>query len=82
MSIFKTYSKKLYSLLENAGLNRAARQLDLMSDRQLADIGISRAKLQYGAAAYPWRVEDNIVELDINNETISIAEQSTQQQAA
>ena len=53
-----------------SGYSRTAHELRMLSDRQLADIGISRALLEIGANAYPWREEplsriipDNITSL-------------------
>ena len=35
--------------------NKTAEELAKMTDRQLADMGIARWKLELGARAYPWR---------------------------
>ena len=46
----------------------------MLSDRQLADIGISRVLLRQGYSAYPWREEtvaqiipDNVSQLNATN---------------
>ena len=44
-------------LIEKAGRSRARRELLSQSDRVLADAGFSRAALQSGIAAWPWRAE-------------------------
>ena len=53
--------KKIINSIHNAflvsGYSRTAKALFQLSDRQLEDLGISRALLKRGYAAYPWRVE-------------------------
>lgn len=44
--------------LARAGHEHARRQLLCMSDRSLADAGFSRALLESGVGAWPWRLED------------------------
>ncbi|WP_299881233.1 DUF1127 domain-containing protein [uncultured Cocleimonas sp.] len=41
-----------------SGYARTARELRLLSDKQLADLGISRALLEIGVNAYPWKAEE------------------------
>lgn len=45
------------NLIERIELNAMSKELLLLSDRQLDDIGLSRARLEKGAKAYPWKVE-------------------------
>lgn len=40
-----------------SGYSSTAKELRKLSDRQLADIGVSRRLLLKGAKAYPWREE-------------------------
>ena len=44
-------------LVETVGRSRARRELLAQSDRVLSDAGFSRAALESGIAAWPWRVE-------------------------
>ena len=50
-------ARRLARLIENAGRRRARRTLLAQSDRSLADAGFSRAALESGIAAWPWRPE-------------------------
>jgi len=81
--LFKKYVKAFNELFENAGLNRAARQLELMSDKQLQDIGVSREQLKYGAAAYPWKAQtSNVVQVgNFNKSNVTAAVENNQQAA-
>ncbi|MEZ5537325.1 MAG: DUF1127 domain-containing protein [Thiolinea sp.] len=54
MNIFKTLGKAIYRGIETHQKAQVLRVLQQMSDRQLEDIGISRAELQRGVKAYPW----------------------------
>jgi len=52
---------------------RTAEELLNLSDKQLADIGISKTLLEQGASAYPWRAEvvaeeipDNVTNFDFS----------------
>jgi uncharacterized protein YjiS (DUF1127 family) len=49
--------RKIVEVLQYAAKNRAATELLTLSNEQLKDIGISRAKLYKGASAYPWKIE-------------------------
>ncbi len=44
-----------------SGYSRTAQELLMLSDRQLDDLGISKALLRRGASAYPWRVEAEVI---------------------
>ena len=58
------FSKIIYGIKEGfkiSGYSRTASELDKLSDKQLADIGISRELLKQGAKAYPWRKEEQAV---------------------
>lgn len=46
------------NLIERAERNTQANTLLRLSDRQLEDIGLSRARLEKGAKAYPWKVTE------------------------
>lgn len=45
------------TIAEKIERNTMAKEILLLSDRQLDDIGLSRTKLEKGAKAYPWKVE-------------------------
>ncbi len=55
---FKNVIKKINEAFLFSGYARTAQELNLLSDRQLDDLGISRALLSRGANGYPWRVEE------------------------
>ena len=42
---------------ETVAKNRTAKELLNMSDSRLKDIGLSRFKLEQGAAGHPWKIE-------------------------
>lgn len=46
---------------EDSANERTARELYALTDEQLENIGVSREKLEQGAAAFPWKVEQNEV---------------------
>ncbi len=54
---FAGIMKNITEAFEITGYSRTAVELQKLSDRQLDDLGISRALLQQGYKAYPWRVE-------------------------
>ena len=62
MNVFKSLAKAFYTSLENSQKARVMNYFQDMSDKQLADIGISRALLQQGVKAYPWHVADENAE--------------------
>lgn len=41
---------------QNSKLNKTARILADLNDKQLQDVGVSRQKLNLGASAYPWKM--------------------------
>ena len=41
-----------------SGYARTAQELRLLSDKQLADLGLSRGLLEIGVNAYPWKAEE------------------------
>jgi len=83
ITLLKRYVKAINNLFERAGLNRAAEQLESLSDRQLEDMGVCREKLKHGAAAYPWKAQtDNIVRVGNFSKPLISAAQSNNQQAA
>ncbi len=55
--IFTKIKNRIKEAFIISGYSHTARELLKLSDRQLADIGISRALLQRGYSAYPWREE-------------------------
>ena len=55
---FKNVLKKINEAFLFSGYARTAQELYLLSDRQLDDLGISRALLKRGANSFPWRVEE------------------------
>lgn len=61
-----------------SGYSRTAMELLQLSDKQLADLGVSRALLKCGYSAYPWRVEaqddkpaNNISQINVLESEIS-----------
>ena len=67
-----------------SGYSRTAKELYLLSDRQLEDLGISRALLKRGYAGYPWRVEavvaqeipDNVSQLKVTKSATASVNQT------
>ena len=55
--IFSKIKKGLKEAFIVSGYSRTAKELSFLSDRQLADLGVSRALLKQGASAFPWREE-------------------------
>lgn len=55
--IFSKIKSGLKEAIIVSGYTRTAKELSFLSDRQLADLGISRELLSLGAKAYPWRAE-------------------------
>jgi uncharacterized protein YjiS (DUF1127 family) len=56
----------LNTLFDNVAKIRTAKQLLEMTDSRLKDLGLSRFKLEQGAAAYPWKVDTNAVVLSFS----------------
>ncbi len=56
----KFIKETIVELLSNSSKNRAAKELLMLSDKQLQDIGLSRAKLLEGASAYPWKSTEHV----------------------
>ncbi|MFT6102388.1 MAG: hypothetical protein ACJATV_000265 [Granulosicoccus sp.] len=52
---------QLANFFNKVAQNLTSKELLKMTDIRLADIGLSRLKLERGAAGYPWRVEKNAV---------------------
>jgi len=55
---FKNVLTKLNESFLHSGYARTAQELNMLSDRQLDDLGISRALLHIGAKGFPWRPEE------------------------
>jgi len=55
MSILNTLSNAVFTAFEKSGRRKALAELNTMSDRTLEDLGISRALLSQGIAAWPWK---------------------------
>ena len=69
--IFTKIKNKIIEAQKIAGYSRTAKELLKLSDRQLEDIGFSRALLMRGVSAYPWReqeithvITDNVTNID------------------
>jgi uncharacterized protein YjiS (DUF1127 family) len=69
--IFTKIKNKIIEAQKIAGYSRTAKELLKLSDRQLEDIGFSRALLMRGVSAYPWREQeithvmtDNVTNID------------------
>lgn len=58
---------KLVDLFENISRNRTSKELLALTDSRLKDIGLSRYKLEQGAAAYPWKINQSAVVIDFSN---------------
>jgi len=54
---FTKIKRSLKEAFIRSGYSRTAIELLKLSDRQLDDIGVTRALLQKGHSAYPWRAE-------------------------
>ena len=70
-----------------SGYSRTANLLLKLSDAQLADIGVSRALLNKGFHAYPWRVEaqaqvipDNVSQFHVAKPATTVNETAVMQQ--
>ena len=66
--IFTKIKNRIKKALLVSGYSRTAKELLKLSDRQLDDIGFSRALLKQGVSAYPWR-EEEITHLMTDNVT-------------
>jgi len=71
-----------------AGYSRTASELSALSDKQLAEMGISRTLLEQGVSAYPWReetqsqeVSDNVTSLQFENKGSALDLSNTQKAA-
>lgn len=49
--------EKIIAVFEKTARERVAKELLVLSDGQLTELGYSRGKLQQGAKAWPWVVE-------------------------
>ena len=68
---FANIKNRINEAILNYGYSRTAKELLKLSDRQLADVGISKVLLQSGYRAYPWReravtqvIPDNVTDLN------------------
>lgn len=55
---FKNVLKSINESFKLSGYARTAQELNLLSNEQLEDLGISRELLKLGASGYPWRTEN------------------------
>lgn len=60
----KSFIEKIATFYNRVAQNRTAKELLTMTDSRLTDIGLSRYKLEQGAAGYPWKLEVNAVVID------------------
>ncbi|HPE61274.1 MAG: DUF1127 domain-containing protein [Thiothrix sp.] len=60
MSILSTVAKVIGNALQTQQKARVLQLFRNMSDRELADIGVSRELLNQGVQAYPWRVDEPV----------------------
>ena len=65
MSISNILSNVVLASFEKSSRRRALAELSTQSDRSLEDLGISRALLSQGIAAWPWKNE-----VEINNTVV------------
>lgn len=61
MNMINTIKNTFANASQYTSKARSRRQLLDLSDRQLADFGISRELLEEGVSAWPWRVENETV---------------------
>jgi len=54
-------AEKLARFFNKVAQNLTSKELLEMTDVRLTDIGLSRLKLEQGAAGYPWKIEKNAV---------------------
>ena len=73
----------------SSGYSRTAKELYLLSDRQLVDLGFSRELLKLGVKGYPWRSEqvtqsipENVTQLHVNKVNENILDMSIAPKAA
>jgi uncharacterized protein YjiS (DUF1127 family) len=59
-SVIKNIFKKIMLMREVSSRARVARELLVLSDQQLRDVGLSRVKLEEGVSAYPWRLAEAV----------------------
>lgn len=62
---------KLVGLLEVSGRRKVAKQLLMLSDAQLKDVGFCRHKLLRGSSAYPWSIDKASPSLTVHVNTIN-----------
>ena len=74
---FKNVLKKLNEAFVFSGYARTAQELNLLSDRQLDDLGISRALLKLGANGFPWRPEEPAQAIPDNVSQFNVASSSS-----
>lgn len=55
--MIKNVLKKIAAVFEVSARARVARELLALSDKQLMDLGFSRAKLRQGVSAHPWKMD-------------------------
>ena len=59
--IFSKIMKGIKEAFMVSGYSRTAKELQMLSETQLNDIGVSREHLKKGGSAYPWREAEIIV---------------------
>ena len=66
---FTTIKNRIKKAVIISGYSRTAKELSFLSNRQLADLGISRELLHLGASAYPWREEEvsQVIPVNVTN---------------
>lgn len=62
-TIFNTVRQSVHNALVRSGRARARTELLRLSERTLQDAGFSRALLESGVDAWPWRIADDRVML-------------------
>ena len=63
--ILSKIKNSLKDVFITSDYTRTAKELSLLSDRQLSDLGISRELLKHGASSYPWSAEVEVEVLEI-----------------
>lgn len=83
MRLFNKLAKGLLALAQSHGKAQTHVVFMNMTDRQLADIGVSRALLMEGVKAYPWREnEPEVFPQTKNSADVLVFPQQVKEQAS
>ena len=82
MTLLKRIIDTVAGVFENSAKNRTAKELLALTDLQLKDIGLCRIKLHKGASAYPWRITQSSVVIDLASKSSSVSKELPKELAA